>query len=156
MFWRLANSQLLKFEYFSTMWLMLSKYFFTAQFIMCKFTYTFTYFVINLISFIFSDRQSIIRECYKVCRTETWWQKLYCKMRNVPGSACQNMLSHIDYRNEEPCCTEVECYWCKSELSRVGTTLKFITSKSLSNGSCMLPWKSTVLKNNLRSLKIEK
>ncbi|CAH2103319.1 unnamed protein product [Euphydryas editha] len=37
-------------------------------------------------------------------------------------------------RSEEPSCTQIECYWKKSKLSKVGTTLKFITSKELAKG----------------------
>lgn len=49
------------------------------------------------------------------------------------------------HRRSEPLCTEVQCYWLKSKLSRVGTTLKYITSKELSNGSPILQDNHTVL-----------
>ncbi|KAL4715283.1 hypothetical protein ACJJTC_010853 [Scirpophaga incertulas] len=34
-------------------------------------------------------------------------------------------------RSEEPSCTQVECYWNKSLLSKVGTRLKSITAKEI-------------------------
>ncbi|KAF5271372.1 hypothetical protein FQA39_LY08170 [Lamprigera yunnana] len=55
------------------------------------------------------------------------------------------LLMWIHRRSEEPSCTEVQCYWLKSKLSRVGTTLKFITVKDLSNGSYILPSNPSVL-----------
>ncbi|GBP79111.1 hypothetical protein EVAR_54471_1 [Eumeta japonica] len=42
------------------------------------------------------------------------------------------LLMWVHRRSEEPSCTEVQCYWQKSKLSRVGTTLKFISAKDLS------------------------
>nr|CAH7727709.1 unnamed protein product [Callosobruchus chinensis] len=51
----------------------------------------------------------------------------------------------VHRRSEEPSCTEVQCYWQKSRLSRVGTTLKFISAKDLSKGSPVLPSNYTVL-----------
>nr|CAH7743492.1 unnamed protein product [Callosobruchus chinensis] len=45
----------------------------------------------------------------------------------------------VHRRSEEPSCTEVQCFWPKSRLSRVGTTLKFISAKDLSKGSTVLP-----------------
>lgn len=32
-------------------------------------------------------------------------------------------------RSEEPSKTEVSCYWAKSKLSKVGTSIKFLTLK---------------------------
>ncbi|CAH2098027.1 unnamed protein product [Euphydryas editha] len=43
-------------------------------------------------------------------------------------------LMWLHRRSEEPSCTQIECYWKKSKLSKVGTTLKFITSKELAKG----------------------
>ncbi|XP_045542722.1 uncharacterized protein LOC106710540 [Papilio machaon] len=53
-------------------------------------------------------------------------------------------LMWVHRRSEEPSCTSVECYWRKSKLSGVGTTLKYITSKQLSNGKPSLPSNSGV------------
>lgn len=66
------------------------------------------------------------------------------------------LLMWIHRRSEEPSCTEVQCYWRKSKLSRVGTTLKFISAKDLSNGSPILPSNSTVLKKFLEEGKKRK
>lgn len=55
------------------------------------------------------------------------------------------LLMWVHRRSEEPSCTSVECYWKKSKLSRVGTTLKYITAQDLSNGSCSLPSNNIVL-----------
>ncbi|KAL0859607.1 hypothetical protein ABMA27_010738 [Loxostege sticticalis] len=59
------------------------------------------------------------------------------------------LLMWVHRRSEEPSCTEVQCYWQKSKLSRVGTTLKFISAKDLSKGSPMLPSNYTVLEKFL-------
>ncbi|KAL1487866.1 hypothetical protein ABEB36_015516 [Hypothenemus hampei] len=40
-------------------------------------------------------------------------------------------LMWVHRRSEEPSCTSVECYWKKSTLSRVGTSLKFIAADQL-------------------------
>ncbi|XP_013194034.2 uncharacterized protein LOC106137691 [Amyelois transitella] len=57
------------------------------------------------------------------------------------------LLMWVHHRSEEPSCTEVQCYWKKSKLSRVGTAIKYITVKNLanSNGSSIIPSNSTVL-----------
>ncbi|KAF5304959.1 hypothetical protein FQA39_LY09433 [Lamprigera yunnana] len=66
------------------------------------------------------------------------------------------LLMWIHRRSEEPSCTEVQCYWLKSKLFRVGTTLKFITAKDLSNGSCILPSNPSVLETVLEEGKKRK
>ncbi|GBP80782.1 hypothetical protein EVAR_54227_1 [Eumeta japonica] len=54
-------------------------------------------------------------------------------------------LLWIHQRSEEPSCTSIACYWKKSKLSRVGTSLKYMTTKDLSNGAPSLPLNSGVL-----------
>ncbi|XP_046961765.1 uncharacterized protein LOC124543737 [Vanessa cardui] len=54
-------------------------------------------------------------------------------------------LMWIHRRSEQPSCTAVECYWIKSKLSRVGTSLKYMTAKDLSNGAPSLLSNSKVL-----------
>ncbi|KAH9644330.1 hypothetical protein HF086_003115 [Spodoptera exigua] len=52
----------------------------------------------------------------------------------------------------------MECYWNKSKLSRVGSSLKYLTAKELSKGSPVPPGDSAVLKKFLdeaRKRKIE-
>ncbi|KAF5280212.1 hypothetical protein FQA39_LY05346 [Lamprigera yunnana] len=44
-------------------------------------------------------------------------------------------LMWIHRRSEEPPCTAAACYWKKSKLSRVGSSLKYMTAKELSNGA---------------------
>lgn len=39
------------------------------------------------------------------------------------------LLMWINRRSKEPSCTEIQCYWRKSKLSRVGTTLKCMSAK---------------------------
>ncbi|XP_047995676.1 uncharacterized protein LOC125233652 [Leguminivora glycinivorella] len=53
-------------------------------------------------------------------------------------------LMWVHRRSEEPSITSVECYWMKSKLSRVGTTIKYITAKDLSNGKPSLPTNTVV------------
>ncbi|CAG9789634.1 unnamed protein product [Diatraea saccharalis] len=50
----------------------------------------------------------------------------------------------VHRRSAEPSCTSVECYWKKSKLSRIGTTLKFITAKEMSKGKPVLPSNTAV------------
>ncbi|KAL4710789.1 hypothetical protein ACJJTC_009338 [Scirpophaga incertulas] len=54
-------------------------------------------------------------------------------------------LMWVHRRSEEPSVTSVECYWMKSKLSRVGTTIKYLTAKDLSNAKPSLPSNSVVL-----------
>lgn len=54
-------------------------------------------------------------------------------------------LMWVHRRSEEPSCTSVECYWKKSKLSRVGSSLKYMTAKDLSKGNPILPAKPSVL-----------
>ncbi|RVE41280.1 hypothetical protein evm_014071 [Chilo suppressalis] len=67
-------------------------------------------------------------------------------------------LMWVHRRGEEPSCTAVECYWKKSKLSRVGSSLKYMTAKDLSKGSSLLPPNSSVFNKFLeeaRKRKIE-
>lgn len=48
---------------------------------------------------------------------------------------CKHSLAFLMYihrKSEERSPTEVECYWKRPKLSGVGTTLKYITAKSMS------------------------
>ncbi|KAL0861405.1 hypothetical protein ABMA27_008949 [Loxostege sticticalis] len=54
-------------------------------------------------------------------------------------------LMWVHRRSEEPSVTSVECYWMKSKLSKVGTTIKYLTAKDLSNAKPSLPSNSVVL-----------
>lgn len=42
-------------------------------------------------------------------------------------------------RSEEPSCTATECYWKKSILSKVGSSLKFMKIKEMKDGNSSLP-----------------
>lgn len=44
-------------------------------------------------------------------------------------------LMWVHRRSEEPACTSTECYWKKSKLAKVGTTLKFTTVKQMKGNS---------------------
>ena len=61
---------------------------------------------------------------------------------------CKHAMAFIMWvhrRSEEPSCTSTECYWKKSKLSQVGTSLKYITAKEMTKGSPILPSNSSVL-----------
>lgn len=58
-------------------------------------------------------------------------------------------LMWVHRRSEDPSCTSIECYWMKSKLSRVGSTLKYITAKELSKGSPSLPSNTEVFEKFL-------
>lgn len=44
-------------------------------------------------------------------------------------------LAWLHRRSEDPSTTSVDCYWQKSKLSKIGTSLKFIKAKNLGNSS---------------------
>lgn len=55
---------------------------------------------------------------------------------NIFTGGCKHSLTFLIYvhrKSEEQSPTEVECYWKRPKLSGVGTTLKYITAKSMSN-----------------------
>lgn len=58
-------------------------------------------------------------------------------------------LMWVHRRSEDPSCTSIECYWMKSKLSRVGSTLKYITAKELSKGSPSFPSNTEVFEKFL-------
>jgi len=58
-------------------------------------------------------------------------------------------LVWVHRRSVDPSCTSIECYWMKSKLSKVGSTLKYITAKELSKGSPSLPSKTEVFEKFL-------
>ncbi|XP_047543251.1 uncharacterized protein LOC125075585 [Vanessa atalanta] len=66
------------------------------------------------------------------------------------------LLMWVHRRSEEPSCTEVQCYWLKSKLSRVGTTLKYISAKELAKGSPIVPSNQKVLERFLEESKKRK
>lgn len=43
------------------------------------------------------------------------------------------LLMWIHRRSEKPAPTEVECYWKKSTLSKVGSVIKFVEAKDLAS-----------------------
>lgn len=64
----------------------------------------------------------------------------------------------VHRRSEEPSCTSIDCYWRKSKLSGVGSSLKYLTVKEISKGNPILPGNSAVLKkfmDEARKRKIE-
>lgn len=59
-----------------------------------------------------------------------------CQCHDCAASAggCKHAVAFLMWvhrRSEEPACTSIECYWKKPTLSRVGTTLKYITVQQL-------------------------
>lgn len=47
---------------------------------------------------------------------------------------CKHAIAFLFWlhrRSEEPACTSVECYWKKSNLSKVGSSLKILTAKDM-------------------------
>ncbi|XP_047024927.1 uncharacterized protein LOC124633669 [Helicoverpa zea] len=61
---------------------------------------------------------------------------------------CKHAIAFVMWihrRSEEPSCTSTECYWKKSKLSQVGTSLKCITAKEMSKGCPSLSSNSSVL-----------
>lgn len=67
---------------------------------------------------------------------ETDGEIISCKCHDCAASAggCKHAVAFLMWahrRSEEPPCTSVECYWKKPILSRVGSTLKYITVNQL-------------------------
>ncbi|KAF5286925.1 hypothetical protein FQA39_LY00458 [Lamprigera yunnana] len=65
----------------------------------------------------------------------------------VSEGGCKHSIAFLMWihrRSEEPPCTAVACYWKKSKLSRVGSSLKYMTAKELSNGPPSLLSNSSV------------
>ncbi|KAJ0169999.1 hypothetical protein K1T71_014605 [Dendrolimus kikuchii] len=59
-------------------------------------------------------------------------------------------LMWVHRRSEEPACTSIECYWKKSKQSQVGTSLKYVTAKTMFKSSQpSLPSNSNVLRKFL-------
>lgn len=59
-----------------------------------------------------------------------------CECHDCAASAggCKHAVAFLMWahrRSEEPSCTSVECYWKKPTLSKVGTTLKYITVQQM-------------------------
>ncbi|KAJ8909481.1 hypothetical protein NQ315_015411, partial [Exocentrus adspersus] len=59
-----------------------------------------------------------------------------CQCHDCAASAggCKHAVAFLMWvhrRSEEPACTSVECYWKKPTLSRIGTTLKYITVQQI-------------------------
>lgn len=80
------------------------------------------------------------------------------RLCSFPGG-CKHAIAFLVWvhrRSEEPSCTSVECYWKKSKLSRVGSSLKYITAKELSKGNPVLPGNSSALKKFLQEAKKRK
>ncbi|KAI8439312.1 hypothetical protein MSG28_013143 [Choristoneura fumiferana] len=60
-----------------------------------------------------------------------------CECHDCAASAggCKHAVAFLMWvhrRTEEPSCTSIECYWKKSTLSKVGTTMKYITVQQMS------------------------
>lgn len=60
-----------------------------------------------------------------------------CQCLDCAASAggCKHAVAFLMWthrRSEEPSCTEIECYWKKPTLSKVGTTMKFVTVEQMS------------------------
>ncbi|XP_047035486.1 uncharacterized protein LOC124641462 [Helicoverpa zea] len=74
---------------------------------------------------------------------------------------CKHAIAFVMWihrRSEEPSCTSTECYWKKSKLSQVGTSLKCITAKEMFKGCPSLSSNSSVLAKYLHKaskIKIE-
>ncbi|CAK1585692.1 unnamed protein product [Parnassius mnemosyne] len=60
-----------------------------------------------------------------------------CQCHDCAASAggCKHAVAFLMWvlrRSDEPACTSIECYWKKPTLSKVGTTLKYITVQQMS------------------------
>ncbi|KAL4704353.1 hypothetical protein ACJJTC_010738 [Scirpophaga incertulas] len=111
----------------------------------------------DAVGYVQLKRDSSSHECTIMCgvcpehkvRTKPYTVTVVVDEKNgvVVSARCQDCAASVDgckhavavlmwlhRRNEEPSCTQVECYWKKSLLSKVGTSLKSITAKEIAKG----------------------
>ena len=85
-----------------------------------------------------------------------------CQCLDCAASAggCKHAVAFLMWahrRSEEPSCTEVECYWRKSALSKVGTTTKYITVEQMSKRRAQnIPPSEALFKEFVQEAKIRK
>lgn len=94
-----------------------------------------------------------------VAEQEKALKSMECDDCVAPQGGCKHAIAFLMWvhrRNEEPSCTSIQCYWMKSKLSRVGSTIKFITAKELSSGSPSVPSDEEVFKKFLEEGKKRK
>ncbi|KAI8426145.1 hypothetical protein MSG28_005094 [Choristoneura fumiferana] len=81
-----------------------------------------------------------------------------CECHDCAASAggCKHAVAFLMWvhrRTEEPSCTSIECYWKKSTLSKVGTTMKYITVQQMSKKEVPhRPNQTPEIKNNVDKL----
>ncbi|GBP88368.1 hypothetical protein EVAR_52673_1 [Eumeta japonica] len=81
---------------------------------------------------------------------KTKLSSVQCEDCVASQGGCKHAIAFLMWlhrRSEEPSCTSVECYWKKSKLSRVGSSMKYMTAKELSKGNPILPANSLVLES---------
>lgn len=75
--------------------------------------------------------------CKFVCdEVENKIENLECEGCAASKGGCKHTMALVMWlhrRSEEPACTEVACYWMKPKLSQVGSQLKFMKAKDMSN-----------------------
>lgn len=77
------------------------------------------------VTLIFSEKDSVI-------------QSVQCQDCAASAGGCKHaiaFLSWVHRRSEEPATTSIKCYWSKSKLSSVGTSIKFIKAKDIAKQS---------------------
>ncbi|XP_074026504.1 uncharacterized protein isoform X1 [Leptinotarsa decemlineata] len=68
---------------------------------------------------------------------------------------CKHAIAFIAWlhrRSEDPPSTSIDCYWKKSKLSTIGTTLKYIRVKELGSSSKAKPAPSANTRNHSKSI----
>lgn len=69
-----------------------------------------------------------------------------CEDCPAAAGGCKHAVAFLMWlhrRTEEPACTSVECYWKKSNLAKVGSTLKIINAKDMSKRKYQDPVSNT-------------
>ncbi|XP_028170878.1 uncharacterized protein LOC114360375 [Ostrinia furnacalis] len=65
-----------------------------------------------------------------------------CQDCPAAAGGCKHAVAFLMWlhrRSEEPSCTSVECYWKKSNLSKVGSTIKVLTAKEMCKRKHQVP-----------------
>lgn len=86
-------------------------------------------------------------------------QSVQCDDCPASQGCCKHALAFLMWthrRSEEPSCTATECYWRKSTLSKVGSTLKYIKLREMCKSSSCTHHNEDVLSEFLEESKKRK
>ncbi|XP_026741056.1 uncharacterized protein LOC113503360 [Trichoplusia ni] len=93
-----------------------------------------------------TPEHNVRQKCYTVTATcneaEETVMSVLCEDCAAHKGGCKHAIAFLAWlhrRSEDPPSTSVDCYWKKSKLSSVGTSLKFIKAKDICNATKTQP-----------------